>query len=96
LSNQPQESRRKGLNLRLFSHIKDEGERKAVMSAWEGSSVLFDKTLRKVLLDKLQESYDAIDSDAVYELPDRVGYLTDQCGYRRALKELIMLLPTNN
>jgi len=65
------------------------------MGAWEGSSVLFDKTLRRVIEQKLKESYDSIDSEAVYELPDRVGYLTDQCGYRRALKELLILLPTN-
>ena len=90
-----QESRKKGLNLRLFSHIQDKDEREAIMSAFSGSSVLFDKTLRVVLEEKLQQSYDAIDSEVVYELQDRVGYLADQSGYRRALKELLILLPTN-
>lgn len=96
MDNSKQDSRKRGPNLRLFSHLPDGEERQALMNAWEGSSVLFDKTLRRIIELKLKESYDSIDSEAVYELQDRVGYLTDQCGYRRALKEILILLPTNN
>jgi len=90
-----QESRKKGLNVRLFAHIQDKDEREATMSAFTGSTALFDKTLRVILEEKLKQSYEAIDSPAVYDLQDRVGYLADQSGYRRAIKELLILLPTN-
>jgi hypothetical protein len=93
LDSKQQSPRKRGVNLRLFAHIEDLAERQALMSAWEGSSVLFDKTIRKIIEDKLKESYDSIDNENVYQLNDRVGYLADQSGYRRALKELITLLP---
>jgi len=93
LDSKQQSPRKRGVNLRLFAHIEDLAERQALMSAWEGSSVLFDKTIRKIIEDKLKESYDSIDNENIYQLNDRVGYLADQSGYRRALKELITLLP---
>jgi hypothetical protein len=91
-----QESRQKGLNLRLFAHISDKDEREYLMSAFTGSTVLFDKTIRKVLEDKLIESMSKVEREDIYELANTVMYLADQSGYRRAIKEVLALLPTNN
>lgn len=79
--------------IRLFAHIKDEDRREQLMAAFIGSKVLFDETLRRVLNKYIEESYANVDSTDTYDKPNMVAYIADQAGYRRALKEVLQLLP---
>lgn len=77
----------------LFAHIKNHEQRDALINAYQGSKALFDETITRLILRKLKESYDQIDSEEVYKLPNHQAFLSDQAGYRRALKEVLKLLP---
>lgn len=84
--------REKRPSVALFQGMTAE-EKEHLKSAYEGSSMLLERTLGRLLKSKIAGSYASIDDAAVYDKPNVQMYLADQAGYRRALKEVLSLLP---
>lgn len=76
----------------LFAKL-DPSQREHYRAAYEGSSEMLRQTLGALLESKIAASYGSIDDVAVYEKPQAQMFLADQAGYRRALKEVLSLLP---
>ena len=94
MADQPQAEDRESRPLgRLFAHIRDKDQRESLINAYGSLKKILDESLRREVQRLLQESYDKCDSDKLYESPNMMAVLSDQNGYRRALKRVLTLLP---
>lgn len=76
----------------LFSGLKGD-ERTKLKESYKGIKVILDPTLRRVLDHYIAESLLKTESPKTYDKPAWAEFQADQLGYRRALREVLALLP---
>jgi hypothetical protein len=80
----------------LFSHIRDPEQREALVRAYDGCQRVLDETLRRIILKKIETSVQKEEQESLYDKPNAMAFVSDQLGYRRALREILALLPTGD
>ncbi len=76
-----------------MAHKKTPEERQVLKDYYESLHTVLDETLGKVVRAKVKESTTSSESKISYELEAWAPFQADQLGYRRALKEVLELLP---
>lgn len=78
---------------RLFGHIKDQEERKEFRQTYASIRNITDQTLRRLVEQSIADSLRKTEDVESYEKLRWAEFQADQLGYRRALRELLSLLP---
>jgi hypothetical protein len=81
------------LSVRLIEHIRDPEKRREVMGQYSATKYILDETLRRVVQKKLDASIKASEDPEKYKSANWRDQDADQFGYRRALREILDLLP---
>jgi len=87
-------ARDRKLKVELTAHLGDKAE--DYRAALLGIAAVLDQTLAHAIRNKVRRSLEESDSKTNYESPNLMPLLADQAGYRRALREVLDLLPPNN
>ena len=84
---------RKPPTQKLFAHVEDKDQRESLIAAYNGLGKLLDQSLRREIQRLVKDSAEKSDKEENYLSPNLVLLLADQAGYRRALKQVLTLLP---
>ena len=81
------------LPVKLFDHVRDTEKRKEMQGQYEATKYILDETLRRVLTKKLAASIEEAENPDKYALADWQAKDENELGYRRAIREILKLLP---
>lgn len=70
----------------------DKERKETFLNQYNGNKYLFN-VLERVLYDKLEKSIQDCEKISIHEYSNQLAYLADQNGYRRAVREMLELLP---
>ena len=76
----------------LFSGLKGE-ERENLKNNYKGIKVITDATLRRLLNSKIADSIKRSEDPESYKIAKWGEFQADSLGYRRAMREILALLP---
>lgn len=71
----------------------DKERKDTFLNQYEGNKYLF-KVFSLLLEDRLNSSIENCEKLSIHEYSNQATYLADQHGYRRAIREIMELLPT--
>lgn len=84
---------RERVPLRLFEHIKDNDVRKTLKLQYLATKDILDQTIRRTVQKKIDASIAEEEDPKKYEIAAWRDRDADHIGYRRALREILKLLP---
>jgi hypothetical protein len=84
---------RSRLNIRLFDKFKGDDDRHQAKERYIATKDILDETLRRILQQKLDASIEASEDPEKYKIPGWESLDQNELGYRRALREVLNLLP---
>lgn len=84
------------INTKIFRHAKTREEKERLKSLFIQILPTLEMTLVPVLQELIEKSYESIEKEDLYNKPHALHFMSDQNGYRRAIKEVLNLIGDKN